>query len=162
MGCRMRCLHPVSAVTFIPRSRFPFNWRKCRLRHLGRHSPASPTSLGTYVLSRKTLAAMIHVTDERFRVTWTSDDFRRIRPNRSEYATIASRSLFLCDGCFLFAAGGKNFQTQVMENGVLKTVPGYAMVQGIFIGVVAAFVIFITTLGPEYVQALAFLTWGSF
>ncbi|KAH0826254.1 carboxylic acid transporter protein [Lanmaoa asiatica] len=45
--------------------------------------------------------------------------------------------------------GGKNFQTYVMENGVLKAVPGYAEVQGIFIGVVAAFVILITVVGPE-------------
>ncbi|KAG8214309.1 carboxylic acid transporter protein [Butyriboletus roseoflavus] len=47
------------------------------------------------------------------------------------------------------ATGGKNFETQVMINGKLQTVPGYAMVQGIFIGVVAAFVILITIVGPE-------------
>ena len=51
----------------------------------------------------------------------------------------------------LLTAGGKNFQTYVIENGVLTAVPGYATVQGIFIGVVAAFVILITVVGPEYV-----------
>lgn len=41
-----------------------------------------------------------------------------------------------------------------MQNGVLKEVPGYATVQGIFIGVVSAFVILITIVGPEYVYPL--------
>jgi SHS family lactate transporter-like MFS transporter len=47
------------------------------------------------------------------------------------------------------ATGGKNFQTYEMVDGVLTPVPGYAIVQGIFIGVVAAFVILITIVGPE-------------
>ena len=41
-----------------------------------------------------------------------------------------------------------------MVHGVLTPVPGYAMVQGIFIGVVSAFVILITIVGPEYVHSL--------
>lgn len=41
-----------------------------------------------------------------------------------------------------------------MVDGVLTPVPGYAVVQGIFIGVVAAFVILITIVGPEYVHSL--------
>ncbi|KAF8125096.1 carboxylic acid transporter protein [Boletus edulis] len=47
------------------------------------------------------------------------------------------------------ATGGRNFQTSVMKNGKLTTVPGYAKVQGIFIGAVAVFVILITVVGPE-------------
>ncbi|KAN0074572.1 MFS general substrate transporter [Tylopilus felleus] len=47
------------------------------------------------------------------------------------------------------ATGGKNFQTYKMVDGVLTVVPGYATVQGIFIGVVAGFVILITIIGPE-------------
>ncbi|KAG9308908.1 carboxylic acid transporter protein [Chiua virens] len=49
----------------------------------------------------------------------------------------------------LEAIGGKNFQTYVIRNGVRTAVPGYAEVQGIFIGVVSAFVIIITIFGPE-------------
>ena len=47
----------------------------------------------------------------------------------------------------------------MIKNGVQTAVPGYAKVQGIFIGVVAAFVILITIVGPEYVYLLVrFLT----
>lgn len=82
--------------------------------------------------------------------SFTIDDLRRFRPNRSECVPIASRSLFLSHKSLL-TAGGKNFKSYVMENGVMKEVPGYAIVQGIFIGVVAAFVILVTIVGPEYV-----------
>ena len=40
----------------------------------------------------------------------------------------------------------------MVKDGVLTAIPGYAEVQGIFIGVVAAFVIIITIIGPEYVH----------
>lgn len=49
------------------------------------------------------------------------------------------------------ATGGRNFRTTVVKNGVVTDVPDYATVQGILIGVVAAFVVVITILGPEYV-----------
>ncbi|THH18359.1 hypothetical protein EW146_g2604 [Bondarzewia mesenterica] len=47
------------------------------------------------------------------------------------------------------ARGGKNLRTTVIRNGVPTNVPDYATVQGILIGVVAAFVIVITIIGPE-------------
>ncbi|KAG5643731.1 hypothetical protein DXG03_009721 [Asterophora parasitica] len=47
------------------------------------------------------------------------------------------------------ATGGENLRTTIIKNGVLTDVPDYAKVQGILIGVVAAFVIFITIIGPE-------------
>ncbi|KAG6855937.1 hypothetical protein H0H87_009280 [Tephrocybe sp. NHM501043] len=50
------------------------------------------------------------------------------------------------------ATGGENLRTNIVVNGVLKNVPDYATVQGILIGVVAAFVVFITIIGPEYVS----------
>ncbi|KAG6912031.1 hypothetical protein DXG01_000279 [Tephrocybe rancida] len=47
------------------------------------------------------------------------------------------------------ATGGENLRTNIIVDGKLKNVPDYATVQGILIGVVAAFVIFITIIGPE-------------
>ncbi|TFK46144.1 MFS general substrate transporter [Heliocybe sulcata] len=47
------------------------------------------------------------------------------------------------------ATGGNNLRTTIIKNGVPTDVPDYATVQGIFIGVVAAFVIIITIVGPE-------------
>ncbi|KAG0708458.1 carboxylic acid transporter protein [Suillus ampliporus] len=47
------------------------------------------------------------------------------------------------------ATGGDNMKTTIMKNGVLTVVPDYATVQAIFIGVVAAFVVVITIVGPE-------------
>jgi len=47
------------------------------------------------------------------------------------------------------ATGGGNFRTTVIKNGKPTEVADYATVQGIFIGVVAAFVIVITIIGPE-------------
>lgn len=43
-------------------------------------------------------------------------------------------------------------RTTIIEDGVETDVPDYATVQGIFIGVVAAFIILITIVGPEYVH----------
>ncbi|KZV68465.1 MFS general substrate transporter [Peniophora sp. CONT] len=47
------------------------------------------------------------------------------------------------------AKGGENLRTTVTINGVTKEVPDYATVQGILIGVVAAFILIVTILGPE-------------
>ncbi|KAI9456312.1 carboxylic acid transporter protein [Boletus coccyginus] len=63
-------------------------------------------------------------------------------------AYLSSRSFLFCLAGVLIV-GGKNFQTYEVVRGVRTVVPGYAMVQGIFIGVVAAFVILITIVGPE-------------
>lgn len=47
------------------------------------------------------------------------------------------------------ARGGENLRTTVTVKGVTKDVPDYATVQGILIGVVAAFILVVTILGPE-------------
>jgi len=47
------------------------------------------------------------------------------------------------------ATGGDNLRTTIIKNGVVTNVPDYATVQGILIGVVCAFIIFITIIGPE-------------
>ncbi|KAG0708459.1 carboxylic acid transporter protein [Suillus ampliporus] len=47
------------------------------------------------------------------------------------------------------ATGGDNMKTTIIKNGVPTVVADYATVQAIFIGVVAAFVIIITIIGPE-------------
>jgi len=48
------------------------------------------------------------------------------------------------------ATGADNLHTTIIENGVPTIVPDYATVQGIFVGVVAAFVILMTIIGPEH------------
>jgi len=45
--------------------------------------------------------------------------------------------------------GGDNIKTYIIKAGKRVQVPDYATVQGILIGVVAAFVLFITIIGPE-------------
>ncbi|KAG2030534.1 carboxylic acid transporter protein [Suillus americanus] len=47
------------------------------------------------------------------------------------------------------ATGGANLKTTIIKNGVPTQVDDYATVQAIFIGVVAAFVVIITIIGPE-------------
>ncbi|KAF8151313.1 carboxylic acid transporter protein [Crassisporium funariophilum] len=47
------------------------------------------------------------------------------------------------------ATGGQNLRTTIFSMGKLQDVPDYATVQGILIGVVAAFVVIITIVGPE-------------
>ncbi|GLB38825.1 putative MFS general substrate transporter [Lyophyllum shimeji] len=47
------------------------------------------------------------------------------------------------------AKGGENLKTTIIKGGKPTVVADYATVQGILIGVVAAFVIFITIIGPE-------------
>lgn len=47
------------------------------------------------------------------------------------------------------ATGGDNLRTTIVKDGKVEDVPDYATVQGILIGCVAAFVIFITIIGPE-------------
>ncbi|KAH9841795.1 carboxylic acid transporter [Rhodofomes roseus] len=45
--------------------------------------------------------------------------------------------------------GGKNLKTTIFQNGAYQTVADYATVQGILLGVVAAFVVLCTIIGPE-------------
>ena len=52
------------------------------------------------------------------------------------------------------AIGGQHMRTTIIKNGKPTVVPDYATVQGILLGAIAAFVIFITTIGPEYVSCL--------
>ncbi|KAF8644377.1 hypothetical protein AX16_008502 [Volvariella volvacea WC 439] len=47
------------------------------------------------------------------------------------------------------ATGGDNLKTTITIDGEEKVVPDYATVQGILIGVVAAFIVIVTVLGPE-------------
>jgi len=47
------------------------------------------------------------------------------------------------------ATGGDNLKTTIIVDGKPQVVPDYATVQGILIGVVAAFVLIVTILGPE-------------
>jgi|SRR6266481_2697628 len=49
------------------------------------------------------------------------------------------------------AIGGDSMKITIIKNGKPKLVPDYARVQGILLGAIAAFVIFITTIGPECV-----------
>ena len=55
-------------------------------------------------------------------------------------------------------AAGSHLQTTIVVNGVSKRVADYATVQGILIGVVAAYVVIVTILGPECVYLLCSLT----
>jgi SHS family lactate transporter-like MFS transporter len=47
------------------------------------------------------------------------------------------------------ATSGDRLKTTIIKNGVRTVVPDYATVQGILIGVVSAFVVIITIIGPE-------------
>ncbi|KAI0289826.1 MFS general substrate transporter [Russula brevipes] len=47
------------------------------------------------------------------------------------------------------AIGGDHLKTTIIEDGKRKVVPDYATVQGILLGSIAVFVIFITIIGPE-------------
>jgi SHS family lactate transporter-like MFS transporter len=47
------------------------------------------------------------------------------------------------------AVGGANSQITVFQNGQNVVIPNYAQVQGILIGVVSAFVLFLAVIGPE-------------
>ena len=49
------------------------------------------------------------------------------------------------------ATGGDHLKTTITVDGVRKVVPDYARVQGILIGTVAAYIIFLTIIGPECV-----------
>lgn len=49
------------------------------------------------------------------------------------------------------AIGGAHLKKTVMRNGKAVVIPDYATVQGILLGAIATFVIFITIIGPEYV-----------
>ncbi|KAI0295668.1 MFS general substrate transporter [Multifurca ochricompacta] len=47
------------------------------------------------------------------------------------------------------ATGGDHMKTTIIKNGKLTIVPDYARVQGILIGTVAAYILFLTIIGPE-------------
>jgi MFS transporter, SHS family, lactate transporter len=52
------------------------------------------------------------------------------------------------------AVGGQHLKTTIIKNGKRTVVPDYATVQGILLGTIAALVIFITIIGPEYVSCM--------
>lgn len=151
VGRRTYCLHHTTVSVLMLGPRFLSNWRRCPLRHLGRRSPVSPTSLEMYVLFQVATVAT-HVTD--------GDSFTVNLQMISAASAQIEAGAYPSPSCFLFlpntnlpAVGGRNFQKYVIKNGVRTAIPGYAEVQGIFIGAVAAFVILITIVGPEYVLA---------
>lgn len=49
------------------------------------------------------------------------------------------------------ATGGDHLKTTIVKNGKRTVVPDYARVQGILIGTVAIYIIFLTIIGPECV-----------
>jgi SHS family lactate transporter-like MFS transporter len=49
------------------------------------------------------------------------------------------------------ATGGDHLKTTIIKNGKSTVVPDYARVQGILIGTVATYIIFLTIIGPECV-----------
>jgi SHS family lactate transporter-like MFS transporter len=48
------------------------------------------------------------------------------------------------------ATGGDHLKTTIIKAGKRTVVPDYATVQGILIGTVAAYIIFLVIIGPEY------------
>ena len=50
------------------------------------------------------------------------------------------------------AIGGDHMKTTIIKNGKPEVVPDYAKVQGMLLGAIATFVIFITIIGPECVS----------
>ncbi len=51
------------------------------------------------------------------------------------------------------ATGGDHLKTTIIKNGKRTVVPDYARVQGILIGTVAIYIIFLTIIGPECVPS---------
>jgi SHS family lactate transporter-like MFS transporter len=51
------------------------------------------------------------------------------------------------------ATGGDHLKTTIIKNGKRTVVPDYARVQGILIGVVSAYIIFLAIIGPECVPS---------
>lgn len=49
------------------------------------------------------------------------------------------------------ATGGDHLKTTIIKDGKRTIVPDYARVQGILIGTVASYIIFLTIIGPECV-----------
>ena len=49
------------------------------------------------------------------------------------------------------ATGGDHMKTTIIKNGKSTVVPDYARVQGILIGTVAAYILFLVIIGPECV-----------
>jgi hypothetical protein len=54
------------------------------------------------------------------------------------------------------AIGGDHLKTTIIVDGKAEVVPNYAKVQGILLGTISAFVIFITIIGPECVSFLIY------
>lgn len=52
------------------------------------------------------------------------------------------------------AVGGQHLKTTIIKDGKPTVVPDYGTVQGILLGSIATFVIFITAIGPECVSLL--------
>ena len=50
------------------------------------------------------------------------------------------------------AIGGQHLKTTIIKDGKRIVVPDYATVQGILLGAIAIFVIFVTIIGPECVS----------
>lgn len=59
------------------------------------------------------------------------------------------------------AIGGDHMKITIIKGGKPEVVPDYAKVQGILLGAIASFVIFITIIGPEcvFIPASYFQTW---
>src|SRR5580692_7121196 len=53
------------------------------------------------------------------------------------------------------AIGGNHLKVTIIKDGKPTRVPDYATVQGMLLGGIASFVIFITIIGPECVSSLA-------
>jgi MFS transporter, SHS family, lactate transporter len=49
------------------------------------------------------------------------------------------------------AVGGDHMKTTIIKNGTRTIVPDYARVQGILIGTVSVYIIFLAIIGPECV-----------
>jgi hypothetical protein len=56
------------------------------------------------------------------------------------------------------ATGGDHLKTTIVVDGVGETVNDYARVQGILIGTVSAYIIFLTIIGPECVLLFSLAT----
>ena len=49
------------------------------------------------------------------------------------------------------AMGGEHMKTTIIKDGKTVVVPDYARVQGILVGIVAAYILFFIIIGPECV-----------
>lgn len=116
---------------------------RCRPRPSARPSRASRTRSETYVAACRALRSQCSRSISR----WS-----RPRPRRSK--PVSSPTPRLYHTLTQPPAGGNNLKTTIPGSPTL--VPDYAKVQGILIGVVAAFVLVVTIVGPECVPAPIF------